>query len=277
MSDLVCEFENEVNVGRKVRVYGGITKQKFLSGNETYVLYNCADVMTMSSDEEDELISSLSKSIKLFVGNAKKVLVVGLGNKDISSDSLGTETLGRVIATRGLIESRCEVSVLTPGVFGLTGIESVDIIKSVANLVKPNVIIMVDSLCANNYKNLVNRFQISNAGFEPGAGVGNYRKVANINTPNCKTITIGVPLVVYAKSFVNTAVDSVMQTTMHSTKNKHNIAIFNEFQKLRFDNIVLTVKDVDLCVKKLGYIISSAINLACNGYDVLEQKLILGK
>lgn len=277
MSELVCEFDRDMNIGRKVSVANGLFKRKYIVDNHTYILYDCKDVMYIDIDTETLLIDSISKSIKKFICNAKSILVVGLGNRHISADSLGTSTLKRVIATRGLVDTKVSVSAISTSVFGLTGIESADIINSVKQVVKPDVVILIDSLCAENYKNLVNHFQISDAGFSPGAGIGNNRKVVDATSIKCKTITIGVPLVVYAKTFVKSAINNAMQTTMQYNKKQENIGFCNQLLKEEFDCMVLTIKDIDLYIKKLGFIISSAINKACNNYDLLEQKMILGE
>lgn len=277
-SDLISECGGlSLKKGRTHHINSNLTKQKFVENENCYVIYNCKNVMFQNLQEEQELIFNLSKTIKMLLQNSKRVLVVGLGNRHISADGLGSETLKRVIATRNLSKSKCEVSVISTSVFGLTGIESADIIKSVANIVKPETIILIDTLCANSYENLITNFQISNVGFSPGAGVGNYRKVANKSTLKTNVISIGVPMVVYAKSFVETAINSAMQSTMQKYEKLCNIAIFNKLLKQNFNNLVLTIKDVDVCVKKLAYIVGSAINMACNNYSLDEQKIILGE
>lgn len=277
LSELICEFDNEnVVKGKLQHLTDCVTKQKYFDNNNNYVLYNCKNILTQSLHEEEYFVNCLSKTIKTFLGNSKCVLVVGLGNRHIRADSLGTETLKYVIATRNLVNSKSKVSVISTSVFGLTGIESADIIKSVSSVILPDTIILIDTLCANSYENLVTNFQVSDAGFIPGAGVGNARKVVNKKQLNTNIISIGVPLVVYAKSFVESAINATMQTIMQNQKNTQNIQVFNTLLKQNFDGLVLTVKDIDLCVKKLAYVIGSAINLACNNYSLEEQKIILG-
>ena len=275
MTELVCEFDvQNVEKGNLIKLNYGITKQKFFQNDVTHVLFN-ANFDFNCEHKSTYLINELSKAILKFLSGAKKVLVVGLGNRDICSDSFGVKTASKIIATRNLVKTKTEVSVLTPSVFGLTGIESADLIKSVVATVKPTVVIVVDSLCAINYKNLANHFQLSNGGFAPGSGVGNNRKIINKNFIGARVITVGVPLVVYAKSFIETAVNSVMQTTMHSTKKHTDIAIFNKLLKFNFDGLVLTPKNIEQCVNKLSNIVSGAINLALNNYNLDDQNYIL--
>lgn len=271
MSELITEVDNEeIERGRKQKLKHEITKQKFVENNNTYVLFNVKDLMFQTNEEQTYLISEMSKTLKKFLNNEKKVLVVGLGNRHISADSFGAECLKRVIATRNLINAKTEVSVISTSVFGLTGIESADIIKSVANVVKPNLIIIIDTLCANSYETLANNFQISNNGFNPGAGVGNKRKSVNKHTMNVKVVSVGVPFVVYAKSFIEYAVNNTML-------NNFDTKILNELLKQDFNNLILTVKDIDFYIKKCSYLVASAINMALNDFTVEEQELILGK
>lgn len=276
MTELINEFDDEQIVkGNIIKINENLTKQKFKEQKFTHIIFNAKDVLNQTPNDDERLIYEISKTLKMFLKNKNKVLVVGLGNRHISADSFGTECIKRVIATRNLFKTKREVSVVSTSVFGLTGIESADIIKSISQLIKPDVIIVFDTLCANSYETLVNNFQISNFGFSPGAGVGNFRKKVNENTLKIPTISIGVPFVVYAKSFVETAINSVMHSSLHSKENESNIAIFNELLKKNFNNLVLTVKDVEKSIKKTSFIVSSAINLALNNFNLDEQKIIL--
>ena len=278
MIELICESESaSVIKGKKINLCHQITKQKFTENDVNHVLFNAPNLMFQTNLEQDYFIYELSKTLKMFVGSAKNVLVVGLGNRHISADSFGTRCAGLVIATRGLIDAKCQVSVLTTNVFGATGIESADLIKSAVRVVKPEVVILLDTLCAVSYENLVTHFQFSNGGFKPGSGVGNNRKHVNKHTINSRVITIGVPLVVQAKSFVESAINSVMQTAMQTPQKQEYIGIFNSMLKNRFNNLVLTVKDVEASVYKTSFVVAQAINLALNGFSREEQNLILGK
>ena len=261
MTELINESSSQdVLKGRMYHLKYNITKQKFLDHEKTYLLYNVPTILSAVLEEQEYIINQLASSIKRFLCDCEKILVVGLGNRHINSDSFGTQCIRRVIATRQLINSTREVSVISPSVFGLTGIESADIIKSVGNIVSPDCVILIDTLCANDYNNLLTNTQISDDGFQPGAGVGNIRKNINDKTINVKTISIGVPLVVYAKTLVG----NVLGKNNYRTNNA------------KFNELVVTTKDVDVSIKKISYIISSAINLALNDYSLSEQNIILG-
>ena len=278
MSELISEIAkqagNKVNkIQNKQYLKYGITKESYNFNGYDYCLLNYKNLFFSDEQQKIELIKVIAFNIKKLAGNVSNVLVVGLGNRHLSADSLGSETLKHVIATRGLYNSQVKISAISTSVLGLTGIESADIIKSVKGIVKPDLIILIDTLCATNYTSLGCNFQLSTMPLSPGHGVGNKRKTLNNLLNKTKVISIGVPLVVYAKTFITNAIE----TTMHSTKNKPDIATLNELLKNNFDGLVLTVKDVNMVVKTCGGIIGAAINKAFNNYSLSEQKSILQK
>lgn len=278
MNCLISESANEKIVkGNLIKLNYNITKQKFTDGSVTHVLFNAPNLMVSSLFEEEYLIEQLTKTIKKFLGTAKNVLVVGLGNRNISADSFGTKCASQIIATRGLIKSEKQVSVITTNVFGETGIESADLIKSATSVVNPDVVLVIDTLCAVSHENLVTNFQFSNGGFNPGSGVGNNRKGVNKKTLNTRVVTVGVPFVIKAKSFVESAVALFDLSAMQTAKKQEYIAILNKMLKHNFNNLILTVKDVEMCVNKTSFVVAQAINRALNGFGRLEQNLILGK
>ena len=131
------------------------------------------------------------------------VLVAGLGNRYISSDSLGPMVISKIMVTRHIKEYMPElidddiipVSAISPGVLGITGIETNDIIKGVSEKLNPDLIIVVDALATSNPKRIHTVIQITDTGINPGSGVGNNRKEISQNTLNVPVIAIGVPTV----------------------------------------------------------------------------------
>ncbi len=137
------------------------------------------------------------------------VLVAGLGNLNATPDALGPKCAAGVLATRHIAREMREkldlpplreVSVLTPGVTGRTGIESVELLKGICNTVKPAAVVAVDALAAGSVTRLVKTVQLSSAGIEPGSGVGNARRALTRETLGVPVIAVGVPTVVDALS-----------------------------------------------------------------------------
>ena len=124
------------------------------------------------------------------------ILIVGLGNKDITPDSLGPLVIHNIEVNRHLEkEKKYSVSALEPGVMGKTGMESSEIIKAIVSKFKPDLVLVIDALACNNPNRMCNSIQISTAGINPGAGVGNFRKEISKKVIGCEVIAIGVPTV----------------------------------------------------------------------------------
>lgn len=255
-----------------------------------YSLVSLPNLLEQSDKVLDYFTKYLSELLKDYLGDLTKddvVCVVGLGNKYISADSLGVEVVKNVIVTRNLQDGVTPVCAFLPSVLGVTGIESKDIIDGVLSKVKPSKLILIDSLCASHISRLGTSIQITNSGIVPGSGVGNARKNINKNTVNCDVIAIGVPLVVYATTFVysafldenlgeknldeifssignlmeqNCTFDQQFKNKISSLHSKIDNILHNKFQ-----DSVVCLKDVEAVVKILGKIIANAINLCVLG------------
>lgn len=146
-------------------------------------------------------------------------LIIGLGNEHITPDALGPLTLDNVIVTRHLYEmefddidpSYREVSALVPGVMGLTGIETYDIIESVVKKVKPDFLIVVDALAARAVNRVNKMIQITDTGISPGSGVGNRRRKIDEDSLGIPVIAIGIPTVVDAVSVTHDTIDLLLK------------------------------------------------------------------
>lgn len=179
------------------------------------------------SKEIERCVRSLVKRAKV---NPKKILVAGLGNINMIADALGTMVVNRlkVSAEKGsMLQAFC------PSVYGITGIETFELLKGVADRVRPDLIIAVDTLACRSVERLYHVFQVTDAGLNPGAGVGNYRKKLTGNKLEYPLISIGTPLVSHA----HIAAGSI-----------------------RREGLIVTPKEIDIVVPVCADIIASAIN-----------------
>lgn len=135
------------------------------------------------------------------------------------------------------------ISVITPNVLGVTGIESIDVIAGVCERIKPDVVIVVDSLASAAVSRIGCAFQISNTGITPGSGVSNHRARLDKSSLGTLVISVGVPLVVYASTIIEDALEGTKQ----------------EFNK-EIGNMIVTPKDIDLYVETCATIVAHAIN-----------------
>src|SRR5690606_31393584 len=156
---------------------------------------------------------------KLNIGKEASCLVVGLGNWNVTPDALGPLAVENLVITRHLFQLQPEnvqdgfrsVSAIAPGVMGLTGIETSDIIYGVIEKSKPDFVIAIDALAARSVERVNSTIQISDTGIHPGSGVGNKRKELSKDTLGIPVIAIGIPTVVDAVSITSDAIDFILK------------------------------------------------------------------
>lgn len=256
-----------------------------------YITMEIKDIRYLEEKDKNKIINTLSNEIKNLIGEdkTKSILVVGLGNIYVTPDSLGPKVVQTVDITRHLINFAKDlvepdtrsVSALSPGVLGTTGIETSEIITSVCNEVKPDIVIAIDSLASSSINRLGTTIQLSNTGITPGAGVRNKREGINQNTLNVPVIAIGVPTVVDMATITSEAIDKMVEVTKQKIENGDNsvnkeqiekvINIFNDDNKynmianvLDTDNFIVTPKEIDDVIQIVSDLISGGINMSIN-------------
>lgn len=209
---------------------------------------------------KDVLIEMIDKIIHV---DEKHILVVGLGNNQITADSLGPLVCSGVLATNHLFniedakvkKGTGRVSLISPGVMGQTGVETSDIVKAISKQIKPDLVIVVDALCSRSVSRINRVIQVSNTGITPGSGVGNMRKVINKGTIHVPVISIGVATVV--------DVNSILMETLNKIEKKGNLLI-NPKDRNKIisenENMIVTPKEIDQDINSLAAIISNSIN-----------------
>ncbi len=213
-----------------------------------YITLKFRDLLKYDDQKEikEEIIESLNE---LLTEKYEKILVVGLGNREITSDSIGPLVAKKVLATRHIAGNFAEkiglkgiksVSVLAPDVLGKTGIEAAEIIRAVVDKIKPDLLIVADALAAGSIKRIFTTIQLCNSGITPGSGVKNSRKEISENTMGVPVIAIGVPTVVDALSL--------------SFEISGKEALFDT-------DLIVTPKEVDIQCHKITEIIASALNI----------------
>lgn len=194
------------------------------------------------------------------------ILVVGLGNAELTPDALGPATASKILATRHIenelgrvegLEGLNPVAVISPGVLGKTGMETLEIIKGVASAVKPQAVIAVDAFASRALTRLGTTVQISTAGICPGSGVGNSRKQLNSGTLGIPVISLGVPTVVDASTL---ALDLAGEAAAY--------AVTPEGREM-----YVTPREIDLLVSGAAELLSLSINMALQPeYSCAELK-----
>ncbi len=243
-----------------------------------------SDLMKYSDDDSrNEMISYLKEELSILFGDdkTKKTLVIGLGNWNITSDSLGPKTVSKTLVTRHIFKNYnkdydddfTEVSALSPGVMGITGIETSETIKSIVDNIKPDRVVVIDALASRKVERVNATIQISTAGISPGAGVGNKRKALNKEYLGVDVIAIGVPTVVDAATLtidiLDVAIDNLIEQSekgqqfynmLKELKEEEKYTLIKESLEPYDKNLIVTPKDIDETIENLAIIISEGLN-----------------
>ncbi len=212
------------------------------------------------------LAAQLNKMIQISMESS--VLVVGLGNWNATPDALGPKVVGKCLVTRHLFNYAPQelqggmrpVSALAPGVLGITGIETAEIIRGVVEKIQPELIIAVDSLAARSVDRIATTIQLADTGINPGSGIGNKRAGINFETMGVKVIAIGVPTVAHAAVIAQDAIEKYIQSTGGKPVDA-SAAINNVLQPFG-GNMTVTPKEIDTLIEDASHIISGGVSIA---------------
>lgn len=223
----------------------------------TYITLEAPNMVEPDEDYHQEISKELAKHLRQIIPKAteeQSVLVVGLGNRDVTPDALGPNVINNMMITRHIIREYGKaaygsnkvnvISGIVPGVMAQTGMETAEIVKGIVEETHPDLVIVIDALAARSTKRLNRTIQITNTGIQPGSGVGNHRNAISEEVLGIPVIAIGIPTVVDAATIVNDAMDNLL----------------NSMSEL--NNMYVTPKDVDETIKRLSFTVSEALNMA---------------
>ncbi|HZW83586.1 MAG TPA: GPR endopeptidase [Candidatus Deferrimicrobium sp.] len=221
------------------------------------------------------------------------VMLVGLGNWNATPDALGPRVIDSSMVTRHL-HKYCPdelkgglraVSAIAPGVLGLTGIETAEIINGVVSRIKPDVVIAIDALAASSLDRIATSIQIADTGINPGSGVGNRRTSINFDTIGARVIAIGIPTVVNAAVIAHGVIEALFEelktspTLYRLYKNINDSAVENIINSVLSpyqENLMVTPKEIDDLIDRMSRIVAGGIAQAVHpaiGPDEFDEYL----
>lgn len=217
------EYEQDNMIIRRTVINDNISKKI----DKKPGLYYSLDTSAIKTHDHDDLLNC-ENALTFIIKDVLKIekitqkhkgLIVGLGNVNVTPDSLGPLVIDNVIVTRHMFlinpddmsEGISEVSAVAPGVMGTTGIDTVDIIDAITKKIDVDYIIAVDALASKSIARVNKTIQVTNTGISPGSGVGNKRKELSRNTIGIPVIAIGVPTVVDAVTIASDTVDFLLK------------------------------------------------------------------
>ena len=254
-----------------------------------YLTLEAPNLAVPDEDYHREISLKLAEYLKELIGKEMleqeemSILVIGLGNREVTPDALGPYVAEQVCVTRHIVkeygkyamgmERVKSVSAVVPGVMGQTGMESQEIVKGIVKETGPDLVIAVDALAARNSRRLNRTIQIADTGIHPGSGVGNHRNGLTRETLGIPVIAIGVPTVVDAATIVNDTMENFIEAlesskmlkgvgdVLKTYSNAEKYEMVKELISPHLNGMFVTPKDEDEMVKQISYTISEALNV----------------
>lgn len=260
-----------------------------------YITIEVPGLRSKDTDLQDRVATKFAQVFsdylnQLNINKDAKVLIIGLGNWNVTPDALGPLVVEDMMVTRHYFElmpdqvsdAYRQVSAIAPGVLGITGIETGDIVQGIVEKIQPDLVIAVDALASKALERVNTTIQISNVGIHPGSGIGSKRKGLTLDTLGVPVVAIGVPTVVFASTIVTNSMEMIINNFRNQTSNTE--AIFGMLDKLTGEerlgmvkeilqplghDLLVTPKDVDEFIGDIANVIANGLNAAL--HDAINQ------
>lgn len=227
-------------------------------------------LLPIEDEDHDPIIDKIAECVSEMCGGLKdkSILVVGLGNREVTSDSLGPKVTEALFVTRhidrefgsGFMKENewGVVSAISPGVMAQTGMEAVEILDGLVRQTSPELVVVIDALAARSLSRLCTTVQITNTGISPGSGVGNHRKEVSEKSLGVPVIAIGVPTVVDANTIVSDHLENVLTKQGY---NEQEIGSFlQEVMVKEIEDVFVTPKNIDESVAVISRDLAKVLN-----------------
>ena len=217
-------------------------------------------LQTLLPEERIQIAQQIAQTLRIMLPPQGDILVLGLGNRRMTADALGDKVISGVLVTRHIRDHHLRgVCAISPGVLGVTGVETAELAQGLVEQIKPSAVLVVDALAAMETNHIGTTVQLTDTGIHPGSGVGNHRHGITSELLHIPVIAMGIPMVVYASTIVRDALkqmieaernqDDAFEIAEHLTRNTHN-------------DLVVTPRNIDELVAGLADMLALAINIA---------------
>lgn len=278
----------------RVRIHSPEGEARLGKPQGNYITLEIAPMADRDPAYEEAVSHQLAEEIRALTSlkQDSTVLVVGLGNWNVTPDAVGPKVVDKLMVTRHILESVPEqvderlrpLCAVAPGVLGITGIETGEIVKGISDRVKPDLIIAIDALASRKTERIGTTIQLADTGIHPGSGVGNKRMALSRETLGVQTLALGIPTVVYAHTIGRDAIEVFMSRLAADEKSGEEIQrVFLKMDEHQVDDVVykvldeqlgemvVTPKEVDKLIDSVASIIADGINLAVHQDISLEE------
>ena len=287
-TDLAMESLGETtgNIkGVRVRTHriGGVTHTRIRIEDESaaellgrrrgeYITVECQDLPHCDARRRELLSRMVALGVRGMLPPEGEVLVVGLGNRNVTADALGTRVVERMLVTRHLQQALAEelkgklrgVSAIAPGVLGITGIETAELCRGLVRHVRPQAVIAIDALAACESGRICTTVQITDTGIQPGSGVGNHRLGLTEDTLGVKVIAVGVPMVVYASTIARDAMARLIHDSgvLEPDSESATDELLQQATESFLGDMVVTPREIDELVLSVADLLADGLNQA---------------
>lgn len=252
-----------------------------------YVTLASADMPLPDGQTRAVVVERLRETLSSMLPRTGDVLVVGLGNRRVTADSLGPKVIDKTLVTRHMKEQTPPpfkgrlraVSAVAPGVLGVTGMETAEVVRGIVEHVQPCAVIAVDALAARETARICTTLQIADTGIDPGSGIGNHRMALNRKTLGVPVIALGVPMVVYAATIARDAL-SLLAGDLGLDCDEHANALDALVDRVvaqQLGDMVVTPREVDERVQNIADAIALGVNRALQPKLTVEDFQVLGR
>lgn len=246
-----------------------------------YITLDVKEIKNADEERIEEIAEIMADELRTVIGehvsDTDDILVVGLGNRYVTPDALGPKVVPEIEVTRHILEYMPKimpedtrpVSAISPGVLGITGIETMEILNGIVQNIKPKMLIVIDALATRKLERISSSIQIADTGIVPGAGVNNARKEISINTLGIPVIAIGIPTVVDLATITNDCINifienlqqkAMSNSTLNELKEKDNYEEIKEALIPKDYNMIVTPKEIDKLIDNMSEIVARGIN-----------------
>lgn len=282
-TDLAMESRGEGIAPRVEQLTGGLERTVVTIGSEeaakrlmrpmgTYVTLSCPQTLAIDLKTRQALARELAADIaRMLPQNARCVMVTGLGNRNVTPDALGPRTVERVLVTRHMGdllpgdagEGMRSVCAAAPGVLGVTGVETAEVVRGMTEHVRPDAVIAIDALAARSSQRIGTTIQIADTGISPGSGVGNHRRALDQRSLGVPVIAVGVPMVVYASTIAGDALSAFAQADGAPPEDEERLSqCVRQVVSERLGDLIVTPREVDALIDRMAGVLAEGINLA---------------
>lgn len=245
-----------------------------------YVTIEAPGLRYKNTPLQEDVMQHLAEEFAELTGLSSDatILIVGLGNWNVTPDALGPKVVDKIVVTRHLqsmispelkggVRSVCAIS---PGVLGLTGMETSDIIAGITAKVQPDLVVAIDALAAASTQRVVTTIQLTNTGINPGSGVGNKRFGLNQGSLGVPVVAIGIPTVVHASTIAIDTIDTLQQhasfaryfKSMATLSDSERQTIIRQVLPETLGDLMVTPKEVDRLIDDMSVVVAGGINQA---------------